>query len=128
MEWIQKERTYNKSKFDGEVIVSLIKRGKAINTCFKFRKNSFHKIVKEGGECIVLARDGSRIYFREEPSNLGFKLRTCGENSRFVYIPKKLVSETEVGEYNLKFDRDAMLCYIDIDCKLEKELTWFGKE
>ena len=120
MEWIEKERSYNTSKFDGEVILSLLKRGRKTITGFKFRKNSTCKIVKSDSFAIVVAKDGSRIYFKEESSNRGFKVRYQGKDIRYCYIPKKLVDESEIGEYNLMFDKENMLVYIELNRKIEK--------
>ena len=128
MEWIEKERSYNTSKFDGEVIVSLLKKGRKTVTGFKFRKNSANKIVKSDSSAIVVAKDGSRIYFKEEDSSRGFKVRYQGKGIRYAYIPKKLVELDNVGEYNLIFDKETVLVYIDLNRKLEKSLDWFGKE
>lgn len=124
IEWIEKERRYNRTNFDGEVIISHVKRGhNKYATCIKFRKNSFFKIAKDE-ESIVLARDNAKIYFKEAGARNGFKLRDFGDQAKMVIIPKQIVSNSECGEYNLEFDSDLMLHYINLYKKLEKELNW----
>ena len=126
MEWIGLDRTQNRTKFDGDVIVSYENHGDETRVQFKFRKNSSYKITS--GEHIVIAKDEDRIYFKESDTK-GFKLGNYANNVRVIKVKfKKLpLKEDCLGEYNLELDSKLGLHYICLNRKLEKQLFWETK-
>lgn len=128
MEWIEKTRSYNKARFDSEVLVSTTIVNYKKQVCFKFRKNSAHKLFSNE-PYLVVARDGSKIYFKEATPVSGYKLQEVGPDSRYMRLfSEKLISDSECGEFNLEYDRELGLCFINLDRKVTKELDWFRKE
>ena len=124
MEWIENGRHQYRTKFDGEVVIKAERDNKVL---FKFRKNSFYKIL-EDNEYIVVAREGEKIYFKGSDSKRGFKLGKYGENTRTFKIKRDALKLTDdlLGEYNLDYNSELGLCYINLYKKLEKELSWRG--
>ena len=128
MEWIEKSRSYTKARFDSEVVVSTTMIDWKKQVCFRFRKNSAHKLFSNE-PFLVVARDGNKIYFKEASPITGYKLQETGPDSRYLRLfSDKLIKDEECGEFNLEFDRELGLCFINLDRKLTKELNWFGKE
>ena len=119
MEWIGLDKAYNRTQFDGEVIMSYENHGKDTRIQFKFRKNSSYKITH--GDYIVIAKDGNKIYFKES-DNRGFKLGDYAKNARNIKVKmdKLAIREDDLGEYNLEFDTEYHLHYICFDRKLAK--------
>ena len=125
MDWLENTRGQYKTEFDGEVIVQRMK-DKRIQ--FKFRKNSFHKIIS-GEEFLILAKDNDKIYFKESNRQKGFHLLDWGINTKYFQLkPEKLpLRDDDFGEYNLEFDTKLGLHYICLNRKLEKTLSWEGR-
>lgn len=130
MEWFGKEKSQNRTEFDGEVVLHTERRSKTDKNMllFKFRKNSIHKIAVDC-EYVVIARDGNRIYFKESDKTRGFKVGDyCMNTKSFkVDMTRFPIPEKYLGEYNLEFDSKLGLHFICLDRKLEKTLNWEGK-
>ena len=129
MEWVQKTNAYNKAMFDSEIMISKIEtKGNNARVFFKFMKNSIYKIVKTQ-DFITLARDKSRIYFKETDPCYGFKIADYGYKTKCFKVREDLfpIKNDELGEYNLEYDTQLGLHYIDINRKLKKELDWKGR-
>ena len=131
MEWFGKEKTMNRTEFDGEVVLHYERRTQSDEKkmlLFKFRKNSIHKIAPDC-QYIVVARDDNKIYFKESDKLRGFKLGDyCMNTKAFKIDMRKFpLREDDFGEYNLEFDTKLGLHYICLARKLEKTLTWEGK-
>lgn len=131
MEWIENTKSKTHTEFDSEVIVYQILKKKEKNfykVVFKFLKNSAYKIVPDG-EYIVLAKDGSRIYFKQCKSQHGFKLMSSGATVKYFEVKTSVLNldESVFGEYNLEYDSSLGLHYIDFNRKFSQELSWKGK-
>lgn len=129
MDWIQKDKTYSKSEFDSEVMITRQQYKKGCDRFFfKFMKNSIYKIMKNY-QYITLAKQGRRIYFKEINSKFGFKVSDYGDSSKCFKVVEKLLSlsNEDLGEYNLEYDSELGLHYIDFNRKLKKELDWKGR-
>lgn len=128
MEWLGKSHSQNRTQFDGEVVLSVDKHLNAPLLQFKFRKNSYYKIINNC-EAMVIAKDGNNIYFKEAEPNKGFKLCKWGVSSKIfkVRLDRFPVDVDKLGEYNLEFDSKLGLHYICLSRKLEKALSWEGK-
>lgn len=130
MEWVVKEKNYTKAQFDSEVMISNTVAGGKKIICFRFRKNSFYKIIKNS-DFVMVGREGNKIYFKETTGDQGFKMREIAENQRYLRIPsskKFFITDDEIGEYNLKFDAELKLCYINLDAKLTRDVSWLRKD
>lgn len=125
MDWLENNRSQNRTLFDGEVILQKMKDGRIQ---FKFRKNSYHKIISNE-EYLILAKDNDKIYFKESDAQRGFHLLDWGINTKYFQLkPEKLPLVTDnFGEYNLEFDTKLGLHYISLNRKLEKTLSWEGR-
>jgi len=131
MEWITKEKAHAKSQYDGEIMLyKTVTKGRHI-ICFRFRKNSFYKVIRDGEPFAVVAKVGSRIYFKSATSNTGYKMRTIGPDQRYLRVPESKrfeIPDDALGEYNLMYDKDEGLIYIDEYAKLKREIAWERKE
>lgn len=128
MEWLEKDHAQNRTQFDGEVVLTVDKHLKSPLLQFKFRKNSFYKIV-DNSDSMVIARDGNRIYFKESDSSRGFKLCKWSVGSKIIKVrlDRFPIDSDKLGEYNLEFDTKLGLHYICLNRKLEKTLSWESK-
>ena len=128
MEWLERDKSQNRTEFDGEVILQLEDYKGKKRVQFKFRKNSANKILGND-DYVVVARDGDCIYFKESDKKKGFKLSAYGVGTRIFKVLQERfpLSEKQMGEYNLEFDSRFGLHYISLRRKLEKTLSWEGK-
>ncbi len=128
MEWLEREKSQNRSEFDGDVILQFEQVKDIVRLQFKFRKNSAYKIVSKE-EYIIVARDKNKIYFKEATSKNGYHLSNAGLNTKIfkVLLTRFPVRKEDLGEYNIEFDSDLGLHYICLDRKLEKTLVWNGR-
>lgn len=82
---------------------------------FTFRNNCFRAISETG--FVVVAIEGTRLYFKGETKELGFKLtKSTKETNRFTRIKDidltKWVKDRQ-GEYPLLFDKEHHLFFIE---------------
>lgn len=82
---------------------------------FAFRNNCVKAISDTG--FVVVAIEGTRLYFKGETKELGFKLtKSTKESNRFTRISDenlmKWVKDRQ-GEYPLLFDKDHHLFFIE---------------
>ena len=130
MEWLEKDKSQNRTEFDGEVVLNTERRTNSDKRMllFKFRKNSIHKIAVDC-QYVVIAKDGNKIYFKESDKKRGFKIGNyCMNTKSFkVDLRKFPIDDEYFGEYNLEFDTKLGLHYICLNRKLEKQLIWEGK-
>lgn len=131
MEWVVKDKSSCKSQYDAELMLSkTVTKGRNI-ICFRFRKNSYYKIIADSEPFAVIAKVGSKIYFKKADSKTGFKLRDIGFGQKYLRVPeskKFSVSDSECGEFNLKYDRNENLVYIDTEFKLSQDMSWQGRD
>lgn len=128
MEWLEKTRSQNRTEFDDDIILSYERRANQNMIAFRFRKNSVYKVISNE-EYIVIAKDGSNIYFKGSDAKHGFKICNWSPSTKVFKIKADRLQLTDenLGEYNLEFDSKLGLCYINLHRKLEKSLFWEGK-
>ena len=128
MEWLENNKSQNRSEFDCEVILQIENHAVNKRLLFKFRKNSIHKIAVDC-QYVVIAKDGDKIYFKESSSKRGFKVSDYAMNTKTfkINLDKIEVDPAWLGEYNLEFDSKLGLHFICLSRKLEKTLNWEGK-
>ena len=129
MEWLGVDKSQNRTKFDGEVVVSYENHGKNTRVVFKFRKNSIHKIAVDCKH-VVIAKEGDCVYFKEADSKHGFTVGNYAVDTTVfkVRYDRFPVPEENLGEYELEFDSKTGLQYICFRRKLEApSLRWEGK-
>lgn len=82
---------------------------------FAFRNNCAKAISET--DYIVVAIEGTRLYFKGETKELGFKLtKSTKESNRFTRISDKDLTKwakDKRGEYHLFFDREHHLFYVE---------------
>lgn len=82
---------------------------------FAFRNNCFRAISETG--FIVVAIEGTRLYFKGETKELGFKLtKSTKEANRFTRILDEDLTnwvKDRQGEYPLLFDKEHHLFFIE---------------
>lgn len=125
MEWINKSKTRN-GNFKGQVVIKLTRDEKAFS--IRFMKSSYKKITNNN--YIVCGLEQSRLYFKQEDPRLGYKLSQNDQDdtARFFKILVKNINFNKIdcGEYNLEYDADLRLWYIDTKHKLDK-VNWTYK-
>lgn len=116
-EWI----TNRKTPIDADVSITMVKAGKnREQMSFRFRNNSYLKITNN--LYIVYAVHGNRIYFTASDKQKGFRLSF--EHGKFetgVFKNKpniKTDMSRFIGDYDLLYDRELQLCYIDPNKKI----------
>lgn len=89
---------------------------------FAFRNNCAKAISETG--YIVVAIEGTRLYFKGEAKELGFKLtKSTKESNRFTRILDEDLTKwakEKQGEYPLSFDREHHLFFIET----KEKKTW----
>lgn len=88
---------------------------RAASLQFIFRNNSFRAISETG--YIVVAIEGTRLYFKGETKEFGFKLsQHSKETNRYCRIQDMSLTDWaqyKQGEYPLRFDREHHLFFIE---------------
>lgn len=90
---------------------------------FSFSPKAATMIVGQG-EFIVVGTDDKkpdRIYFAKANSLTGYKLSAVGRSDRRAFSPntvKNITPTAFIGYYNLRYDKDAQLFYIDKNFKI----------
>ena len=128
LNWINKDHSRQSEKCD--VALRLNRNGRTAagnikhNVVFRFSANSVKKIVTNTlyAKCAVDEQRG-RVYFTESDVINGYKL-ICpsmnGERRHFQISSSDDDFWAErVGDYNLLFDRDEKLYYLDFSKKLK---------
>ena len=112
MEWFTKSRIRSRLQ-DCDVSVTLNKDG---HTAITFKNGSYLKVTTT--EHIIVGQEGTKLYFGGSDRYEGFKLTSFNrERTNCTFKVAKL--RFEVGDYNLEFDKDQALYYIDSNRKLK---------
>ena len=122
LKFVIKQRGHKHTNLDVDLSITLINKGNA--AALSFSQKAFTIL---GGEFVIAAKLGSRIFFKPADERHGFKLcgRKAGSRS-MVRIPAKQIGITPdwIGYYNLLWDRERELFYIANDHELKfKEAT-----
>jgi len=94
------------------------------STVFRFSANSVKKIVTNTQYAVyAVDKQRGRVYFAESDAVTGFKLVCPSKGSECRHIQSH-ANDYEfwgdhVGDYNLLFDRDEKLYYLDFSKKLK---------
>lgn len=123
LNWIKKTKIRVATKGYADVTINVSHdNGKNKDvTCITFRNNSHLKITKN--EHIVIAIDGTRLYFKQDNPEDGYKL-SCFSKERstcHVKIDSKFVPVTkgvETGSYYLQWDKYLGCHFIDVRNKV----------
>ena len=84
-----------------------------------FRNNSYLRFSKN--DFIEFAVTGTRVYFRQSNERDGFKLGTATKDNKSKRFKTSLVMDKFIGDYELLWDSQAKLNYIDINRKMTYE-------
>lgn len=123
LEFITKEKNNSTNYRGGDVVITttLYLKGKtqySTNICFY---HEVFKLIAPSLDRIAIAIDGTRLYFQE--NNKGWKLTDTsktGDKARLKIDGSILPVETiEKGNYQLEYDRDRNLYFIDVKNKME---------
>ena len=133
MEWITKAKSYERDVY-GDVRLSIStdnSRKDKVRIVFTFYKGIERKIIKNL-PYIMVGVNGSRLYFAETQKHNGFKL--VGSNDRQAKYISMVnthlkMGVKDVGFYNLNFDAEKRLYYIDLAQKIKTDETidWGNK-
>lgn len=128
MDWIVKNHSKTTTSFDPQVVVSKANVNSKPNVCFRFRKNCHERIVGSN-PYVIIAREGTRIYFKESSPRYGWKLSHSASKTYFFKLHEKQFpfNENDYGEYNLEYDSKVGLYYIDTEHRLTDALNWNRK-
>lgn len=107
--------TNGKTNIDADVSISMVKAGTGRHQIsFRFRNNSYLRITSN--LYVVYAIHNNRIYFNMSDKQQGFKLsfeRQKFETGVFKNTPNKMNMTRFIGDYDLLYDRELQLSYID---------------
>lgn len=118
MEWITKQY-YRRRNCLHDVNVSVNGNNKdkhGYRTSFAFRNNCHKKVSIN--DYIVIGFTGTRVYFKNAPKETGFHLFSRNKDGGTVYrvaITGKY--DGFIGDYDLLFDNENGLWYIDSELK-----------
>ena len=131
MKWVEKNHCCTKNVFDSELIITKSSTGTKNHTMkvvFRFMKNSFWKICREQ-MYILVAKEGTRYYFKESTPNRGWKLSGYSDTSKLFRVDEELLpfDDKDLGEYNLEYDSEVGLHFIDTKRRLVKNVDWVGR-
>ena len=112
MEWFTKSRQKNTNQ-DCDISVSINKDGK---TCITFKNSSYLKITTTGH--LIVGKENNKLYFGGSDRYEGFKLTTFNQAKTTCHV-KITGLDFVIGDYNLEFDKDQALYYIDSDRRLK---------
>ena len=112
--WLGKKRN-NDSKADVTITVHKPKSSGSKQSAIRFRRKSHLRITKN--LYFEFAITNNRIYFRESTPNAGYKL--CDESNEGNSLGAKITIDFTplVGDYELLWDDNMKLNYIDISKK-----------
>jgi flagellar hook assembly protein FlgD len=109
--WIGK--TVGKVPSKNEVSVTLNKNGEnKFMTAFRFRNNAHLRITKTG--FIEYALTSNRIYFRESTERIGYSVTSKSTDGKNVSIKTNRLNDKFIGDYDLLWDGEEKLNYIDV--------------
>ena len=113
--WIGK--TVGKVPSKNEVSVTLNKNGECkFMTAFRFRNNAHLRITKTG--FIEYALSSDRIYFRESTERVGYAVTSKSTDGKNVSIKTNRLNDKFIGDYDLLWDNEEKLNYIDVAKKI----------
>lgn len=113
--WVTKTNSgiFNKA----DVSISTNKNGdNRKQYALRFRNNCFLRFTKN--EFMEFALTGTRIYFRESNEKNGFKLGTTSVDGKSKTVKTVLNLDKFIGDYELLWDSQARLNYIDLNKKI----------
>lgn len=116
IEWINKRQKHT-SVCDVSVTAHNLGK-KGCRTCFTFRNDSWQIVTTNEYVNIGIDKEKpNRLYFAQGEHGIGYKLWTQGSvKSRYLTASPELV-KTFAGDYNLFFDTQNKLYYIDTNKK-----------
>lgn len=100
---------------DVHIIITQYKSEQSKRVAITFYSDALKKISKTG--YIDIAKDNHRVYFREMPEGTGYKLNAGGRGhyaTARVIHDKLPIFDKDVGDYNLFFDDEEKLYYINM--------------
>lgn len=106
-------------KSDADVGISVVKRGKGggRQTSFRFRNNSFTRLIKNRyAKYIQYAVTTNRIYFKESDPSIGLAVSLRDKDNAGTVKASEALTDF-IGDYDLLYDREIGLCYIDANHK-----------
>lgn len=123
--WINKRGNRQTSLSKKDVKVTINKNGKSRKTgevlhavAIRFMNESFKKVTANGYVSIGFDLDLGRVYFSTAEGKTGFKLtqNSKGDKVRYLQLSAKngIDWHGHTGEYDLTYDADNKLYYIDI--------------
>ena len=113
--WVGKENTNRGNKAD--VTISMNKNGaNKIQTHLRFRNNCFLRFTKNN--YVVFAVTGARMYFKESNQKQGYQLTCKSKDGKSCSFKTGNDLSNHIGDYELLWDSNAKLNYIDFNKKL----------
>jgi hypothetical protein len=106
-------------KSDADVGISIVKRGKGggRQTSFRFRNNSFTRLIKNRHtRYIQYAVTANRIYFKGSGPSVGLAVSFRDEDNAGTVKASEILADF-IGDYDLLYDHEIGLCYIDLNHK-----------
>lgn len=124
LNWVGKKRTHRTLDTAGDVTLAISQDNtkNKRTSVIAFKHRSYSKITSTG--YMVFAVVGTRLYFKSDTSSVGYKLSTFNKDKSSCHVKVDYASlpldvKLEVGNYNLEWDRNLGLYYIDVLKKLE---------
>lgn len=108
--WIKRKRI-GSNACDVSVSINNSTSHKRPSTAFCFRNNCHLQFTKNG--LLTLAISGNRIYFKQEVQGLGYKLSDRNGARKACEFKIAMPLYDFVGDYDLMFDKDMQLSYIE---------------
>ena len=109
LQWVCKKR---QKGCDKDVSVRLNKQHNSIATAFTFRNKCHLQFTKN--LLVVFAVKGSRIYFKQEGRNYGYKLSEQHGSLNPSYVFKSEIDLRDfIGDHDLLYDDELRLNYIE---------------
>lgn len=114
----------------GDIVITTCKASKSgcpYTTVVKFFNEVYKLIDNERKGRICLAVDGTRLYFKSDDKGWKITQKTKDErNAKLMIDGRKLpIEKLEKGNYQLEWDKDLSLYFIDILNKLENRKMKF---
>ena len=113
IDWQNKSHARDTMK--GDVQIKFAKDRKDV--VIKIRKEVYLKLTDT--HYLIVGFEGSRLYFQQANKDKGWKVADESKTVLFsVPFTKMPLSRIEEGDYNLEYDTNHMLYYIDVKNKI----------